>query len=361
VVSRAAHAAGRRRVARLLSDPDARVRYEAAAGLALAGDRAAVPALLALLTEAPLPLALQAEDLLYVAAGDSPPAVTLRGRGDEARRKWRAGWQAWWEERGPRVDLARLRRADADRGLTLVCEYDGEVEGTGRVVLLGRDGKERWQVAGLPGPHDAQLLPGGRVLVAEGGGRAVTERDRHGMVLWRCEFEGGPSSCQRLPGGNTLVGDGGLFLWEVSPAGEKLFRHRHPESTFCNAVKLRDGRIVYLAREGQLGLLDARGKPLRTITPPLRRADVGYGGVEPLPGGRFLVALGGAGRVVEIDAAGQVVWECRQKAAVFATRLRNGHTLIASFEGRCLVEVDRAGQEVSRVPLQGRPFAARRY
>jgi HEAT repeat protein len=158
VVSRTAGAGRRRPVARLLNDPDARVRYEAAAGLALAGDRAAVPALLALLTEAPLPLALQAEDLLYVAAGDSPPAVTLRGRDDEARRKWREGWEGWWKERGPRVDLTRLRRADAYRGLTLVCECD-QAGDSGRVVLLGRDGQVRWQVAGLRGPMTPSYYP----------------------------------------------------------------------------------------------------------------------------------------------------------------------------------------------------------
>jgi hypothetical protein len=55
------------------------------------------------------------------------------------------------------------------------------------------------------------------------------------------------------------------------------------------------------------------------------------------------------------------VWECTQSSAVFATRLRNGHTLISCFEGRCLVEVDRTGKEVAKQTLQGRPFAVRRY
>jgi hypothetical protein len=364
VVSRAAAAGQRRRAARLLNDPDARVRYEAAAGLALAGDRAAVPALLALLTEAPLPLALQAEDLLYVAAGDSPPAVTL-GCGDtEARRRrCREGWEAWWKAQGSRVDLARLHRADADRGLTLVCEYNGGAgDIPGRVVLLGRDGQARWQLAGLWGPRDAQLLPGGRVLVAESQGHVVTERDRHGMVLWRHECEYIAIGCQRLPGGNTFVCTGSR-LYEVSPGGKMLFAYpRRLDNLFGHAVKLRDGRVVYVTRDGKVGVLDARGNPLRTITPAPHRAGAGHGtSVEPLPGGRFLVTLGGGGRVVEIDGAGKVVWECRQKTAVCAARLRNGHTLIASAAGPCLVEVDRAGKEVSRVALQGRPIAVRRY
>jgi HEAT repeat protein len=362
VVSRTADAGQRRRVARLLGDPDARVRYEAAAGLALAGDRAAVPALVALLTEAPLSLAWQAEELLYGAAGDSPPAVTLRGRADEARRKWREGWEAWWKEWGPRVDLARLRREDAYRGLTLVCEQDEAGGDTGRVIVLGREGKPHWQVAGLQEPHDAQLLPGGRVLVAEGGAHAVTERDRHGMVLWRHECEGRPLGCQRLPGGNTFVCTPSR-LYEASPAGEMLFVYPLRLDKFlCHAVRLRDGRVVYVPRDGRVSVLDARGQLLRTTTPSTHRAGAIYrASVEPLPGGRFLLALGGADGVVEIDAAGKVIWQCKQNSAMSATRLRNGHTLIASAEGRCLVEVDRAGKEVGRVPLQGRPFAVRRY
>jgi hypothetical protein len=189
----------------------------------------------------------------------------------------------------------------------------------------------------------------------------VTERDRHGLMLWRHEAMGGASGCQRLPGGNTLVLDGSL-PYEVSPAGQMLVAYaRRLDNFFYHAVKLGDGRVVYVAKDGQVGLLDACGQPLRTITPSTP-GGAGWGAsVEPLPGGRFLVALGGAGRVVEIDDAGKVVWEWRQKTTVSATRLRNGHTLIACAEGCCLVEVDRAGKEVRRVALQGRPFSVRRY
>jgi hypothetical protein len=359
VVGRAADPGPRRAVRRLLKDADVRVRYEAATSLVESGEKAAVPALVALLAEAPLPLALQAEDLLYRAAGDAPPVVSLGAGDDESRRRCREGWEVWWQARGARVDLARLGREEPYRGLTLVCEYDGAA-GAGRVVELGRDGKTRWQVAGLRGPNDAQLLPGGRVLVAERNANEVTERDRQGQVLWRHPCPGNPIACQRLPGGNTLVCTMSQ-LYEVTPAGKKLFTYAQPAG-FRHAVKTRDGRVVFIGSDGQVGVLDARGRPLRTITPSAHAGGAGYwASVEPLPGDRFLLALGGAGRVVEIDAAGKVVWECQQEAPVFATRLRNGHTLVASFEGRCLIEVDRAGKPVGRMALQGRPFAARRY
>ena len=37
--------------------------------------------------------------------------------------------------------------------------------------------------------------------------------------------------------------------------------------------------------------------------------------------------------------------------SLFATRLRNGHTLVSCFEGRCLVEVDRLGVVYSSLTI----------
>src|SRR5207302_453409 len=79
----AAHVLGRttpgQRIAvrRLLADTDARVRFEAAVALACAGDKDAVPSLIALLDQGPMPLAWRAQEILYRIAGDKSPAVTL--------------------------------------------------------------------------------------------------------------------------------------------------------------------------------------------------------------------------------------------------------------------------------------------
>jgi hypothetical protein len=345
-------------VARLLADPVLRVRYEAATALTCAGERAAVPTLVALLNEAPLPLAWQVEDLLFRLAGERGPEVTLGAGGPAERRKCRDTWEAWWKRHGGEADLARLRWGDPLRGLTLACEFDGPA-GNGRVCEFGQDGKPRWQVTGLQGPNDAQVLPGGRVLVAERNGNKVTERDRAGKVLWEHAAPSSPIACQRLANGNTLVVTWNE-LYEVTPDQKKVFTHTHPAG-FRHAVRQRNGRIVYVASNGQVGELDAHGKLLRTITPANYATGAGYwASVEPLPNGRFLLALGGAGRVVEIDPSGKVVWECAQSSAVFATRLRNGHTLVASIEGRKVIEYDRTGKEVWSQATQGRPFHVRR-
>jgi hypothetical protein len=62
-----------------------------------------------------------------------------------------------------------------------------------------------------------------------------------------------------------------------------------------------------------------------------------------------------------MDRTGKILWQCPMAYAVHATRLRNGHTLIACFESRVIVEVDKSGKELRRMPLSGRPFTVRRY
>src|SRR5262249_44529992 len=82
------------------------------------------------------------------------------------------------------------------------------------------------------------------------------------------------------------------------------------------------------------------GREVRSLTLP---AAGGWSGVEAAPGGRYLAVSNTEGRVVEVDAAGKVVWEHTQAGACYASRLANGHTLIVS-NSAGLVEVDRAGR-----------------
>jgi hypothetical protein len=360
VLGQAHASAVRRPVLALLGDTEPRVRFEAAAALLRAGHKEAVPVLAALLTEAPLALACQAESVLFWAAGDAgPESAPGPGDDDASRRNSRNAWETWWKTNADKVDLSRLQGEEPQRGRTLVCEYDGP-EG-GRVWEAGKDGKARWQVAGLQGPNDAQPLPGGRFLVAERNGNRVSERDRTGRVLWQHAASGPPIACQRLSNGNTLVV---TFheLYEVAPDQHRVHGHRDPEG-FRHALKLRNGHVVYVTPLGRVVELDAAWKePVRKLLPSSYGPGASFwASIEPLPGGRFLLALGGASRVVEIDTSGKIVWECTLPSAVFATRLRNGNTLVCCFEGRCLVEVDRSGREVHKQVLQGRPFAVRRY
>jgi hypothetical protein len=88
----------------LLADPSPLVRWRAAQGLLAARDSAALPALAALVGEAPLPLAVRADELLALVAGPRAP----RGFGTDAagRRRMRVAWETWQRLHG-RADLAR--------------------------------------------------------------------------------------------------------------------------------------------------------------------------------------------------------------------------------------------------------------
>jgi hypothetical protein len=352
-------AAVRLRVVPLLADVDTRVRYEVASSLVRFGEKKAVPVLAGLLTDAPLSTASQAEYLLCtIAEGQGPPIGLSRGE-PASRRQCRAAWENWWRKHGPRVDLSRLKREEPLRGLTLVCEYDGP-DG-GRVWEYGPDGNPRWEIRHLEGPNDVQLLSGGRVLIAERNATRVTERDRSGKILWQHHPTGNPIACQRLPNGNTLVATFNE-LYEVTPDQKKVFTHTH-RLGFRHAARLPNGHVVFVTGSGQVVELDSTWKrEVRAIRPTNHASGATYwASVEPLPNGRYLLALAGANRAIEIDTSGQIHWECRVPRAVFATRLRNGHTLIAAFDGRFVVEVDREGKEVSKQELRGRPFIVRRY
>jgi hypothetical protein len=350
----------RRRVVPLLTDADPHVRFEAAASLGHFGDPKAVPVLMALLTDAPLSLACRSEYLLRLLADGRGPAESLDKDEAVSRRRCRDAWETWWRKHGEGVDWTRLKREQPSIGLTIVCEYDGKEAG-GRICEWGQGGEPCWALSGLDGPNDVQLLPGGRVLVAERHTNRVTERDRHGKILWEHRAAGVAIGCQRLPNGNTLIVTY-RELYEVAPDQSKVFRHRD-RMEFRHARRLPNGHMLYLRSNGWLVEMDgACQREIRVIRPAEYADGAKYwASVEPLLNGRYLLALAGSNRVVEIDAAGTIHWECTVATPTSATRLRNGHTLIASFDDRCVIEVDRAGKEVSKQTLGGRPFVVRRH
>ena len=64
--------------------------------------------------------------------------------------------------------------------------------------------------------------------------------------------------------------------------------------------------------------------------------------------------------LVELDNQGKKTWECSVTGASHATRLPNGHTLVASMMNRRIVEVDREGKTVKETVTDGRPWKVRR-
>jgi hypothetical protein len=329
-------------VCKLLADPAPVVRFRVAQALTLAKDRDAVPVLIRTLPDLPLNLAWQAEDfLLHVAADRTPPSVAL-GNDPPARTRCRDAWLAWWKDRGPKVDLARLELQPKLQGKTLIVLLD-----QGRVMELGPDGKEPlWHLDGLSFPLDAQLIGEDRLLVAEYYGNRVSERDLKGQVVWQQPVTG-PLVAQRLANGNTFVATDSELL-EFDKDGKEVLKIEMPgdQKRIMKAMKLPNGEIACLTNDARVVRLDAKGKELSGFGVSLGTRLFG-GRIDMLPSGRVLVPHNAEDKVVEYDGQGKAIWEVAVDKPVMAVRLPNGNTLVTSMNpGVGAVEFDRAGNEV---------------
>jgi len=345
-------------VRELLKDSDSRVRIRAAQGLLAAKDKNAVPTLLGLLGEGPAPQAALAETLLQGIAGEKAPVLSISDAGDDARKKAHEAWATWWRDNADKIDLGAPDLGKPHLGLTIVAELPGNAN-SNRVWEFGTDGKERWSMGNLLNPIDAQVLKGNRVLIAEHGARKVTERDMTGKVLWERMVNGNPVSCQRLANGNTFIAHYTGVL-EVTAGGKVVFEHNNINNArgiIYDAVKLTNGNFAFICGIGTLVEMDPNGKQVRSIQVG---QNINWGGLEALPGGRFLVSLSNPGTVKEIDANGKSLWEAQVPGAAHATRLPNGNTMVACMNNQKLVEVNRNGKEVWSKTTNGRPFHVHR-
>jgi outer membrane protein assembly factor BamB len=312
----------------------------AALGLLAGRDAAAVPALIDLATGPGDQLAWRAEEVLARLAGDSHPTLPYAA-GDAGRASRRAVWRRWWAEQEHRTDLARVDEAPRLLGVTLIPEMHAN-----KVWECGPDGKPLWEIQ-VPGcPIDAQVLPGGRILVAELNGHVVTERDRTGKVLWTHAVNT-PIACQRLANGHTWISTNHRWF-VVTPEGKEVAAYEAEANFFIHSVqRQRNGHVVMVSMEGAVREVDAAGKLVREVPLTLQG---GWSGVESAPGGHYLAVNNHQGKVHEVDAAGKVVWEYATPGACYAQRLPNGNTLVISNQSG-IVEVDRQGRKVWEKPI----------
>ncbi len=325
---------------KLLADPEPEVRLETARGLSSAGDKEAILTLIALLSEGPMPIAFQAEDLLCRLLGDAPVPAVLVKEDQATRRICGAAWTAWWKEKRAAVSLEALARVGRPSGLTVIVDAGTGVR-QGRVWVCGQDGKPRWEFEANR-PRYAQLLPGGRVLVAEFRGKRVTERDFQGRILWQHATSEGPVSCQRLPNGNTFIATN-YELCEVTSTGEVVFSRKPQPAIIFDARKLSNDHLLCAIHQNVVEL-DGQGREVKRIPVP---GMIGGGSVEPLLNGNYLVAQWNKHLVSEIDATGKVVWECQVVSPRGVMRLPNGNVLVASDRGPTkILELNRKGQTV---------------
>jgi hypothetical protein len=316
------------------------VRFRAAAGLLAGGDRAGLEVLVGLLADAPAEVTDRAEAMLLRLAGDQAPQ-TDRGAGGAAERKqWQAAWERWRRDRGGKVDLARLDTAPPRLGYTIVVEPDA-----GKVYERDRTGKVRWEITGLARPHDAQVLPNGRILVSEYDARRVSERDLAGKTYWSYTVQDA-RYIERLPNGNTFIGTTAR-AFEITPAGKEVANlvFDGGEGSHLGVHRRPNGNVVTLSIPGQLREVNRQGRTVHAFALPRGH----WCGVHALPNGHYLAAELNTGLVLEIDGAGKTVWECKVPSAVYATRQPDGRTFVCSYNGRRVVELDRAGKVVGEI------------
>lgn len=340
----------------LLEDADPQVRFRTARALVQAGEAQAMPAMLELLTDGSLSQAHQVEDILCTLAGEVMPVTPPQQWDSTHRKTYRSDWENWWAKNQEAVDFSRLGRQETMLGLNLIIELDGSGQQSwGQIWECGRGGTQRWKLDKVQRPIDAQLLPGGRLLIAEHGAPQVTERDREGRILWEHRTSSQPVSCKRLSNGNTFIVTYNELL-EVTSDHKVVFSARRPTSVYYGE-KLRNGHYLCVQSNNTVVELDQQGREIRSI--PVGRTS-GWASVEKLPNGHYLVALYSDHKVVEVDDSGKVFWEHKVPSPGHATRLPSGRILIASIEGKEIQEVDRSGKVIWSVKTEGRPFHAYR-
>jgi hypothetical protein len=240
--------------------------------------------------------------------------------------------------------LSRLRSLSLAAGSLAFClNLPAAQTGTPRTILAADDSTHRLAIIAPSGAvewelpvtaiHDAWILPNGNILTQQGWQRVV-EVNREKKVVW--EYDAATSNgnagkrvevhaFQRLDNGNTMIVESG-------PA-----------------------RIIEVDRLGRI----QHEIPLK-VDHPNAHSDTRL--ARKLANGHYLVAHEADGYVREYDNRGKVVWdyevpmfgqskkeghgpEAFGNSVFYATRLRNGNTLIGTGNGHSVLEVT-PGKEI---------------
>jgi hypothetical protein len=343
-------------IKKLVTDKDLLVRQSAAAALAVAGEKDAIPVLIDLLAELPATQTWPSQDVLHQLAGDKAPAA-LSGDKPEDLKKYRDGWVTWWKANSMSTDLSKLTTGAGYLGYTLLVQVSNN-NSIGRVAEVGRDGKIRWQIGNLKYPVDAQVLPGERVLVTEWDGNRVAEFDFRGNVIWKKEgFTGRATNAQRLPNGNTFICTTNELL-EVDRSGRALYTVRVNQGLTAG-YRASNGEIICLRNDGQCVRYDTAGKEIKSFAS--NRDTSWTSGIDLARNGNILISQPSPSqKVTEYSPDGKVVKEWTTPQITTATKLANGNILAASHNDQKVIELDPSGKKVWEYKDEYHIFRAKR-
>lgn len=343
------------------ADADPEAKFRGLWSLALTTrEKEFVPDLIALVPSLPWGRLAQLEDLLLQVAGEHPPGGRFADT-KERRAAAKDAWAGWWADKGAGVDLAKLAYKPRVRGYTDLVEVTANsFNRDGRVVTLGPDGRPRQQE--VDGPIDARVFPDGRLLTVERW-QDVVERDPAGRVLGDPQRVNQGQMVEPLASGGRLV-VGRPMVVEFGPDGKQVWGFVRAANDVAAARRLPNGDTVVLTT-GQAGpnclRLDAKGKEVgKAVT--LGRVPQQSTHYALAVAGDDKVLIGEPGQVGEYDlATGKLGWKYEIAGPTSVQRLVNGNTLIASLGGNRAVEVDPAGQVVWEYKPKDRMQVARAY
>jgi hypothetical protein len=261
-------------------------RLRSAQEMLARGDVAGLGDLIGLLTEGPIDVAWQAEELLRWVAGPAAPKRFIEGGDKTNREQAQAAWREWHNHAKGRTDWKAVLEEKTTRpGLMLVCTRHD-------VRLIGFDGTIRWFVT-VVNALDAHVLADGRVLVLTAD--KLGEYDAAGGRTWECNLPIFKAiSCQPLEDDRVFVASSQELL--LIDRDRKIVSRRKSPIALEDARLLKNGQIVCLATphvEWYDGFTDKR--LARTVTGGGLR-----GRLHPLGEDRLLIHLADWGNIYAI-------------------------------------------------------------
>jgi len=249
----------------------------------------------------------------------------------------------------------------------------------GKTAIIDENDQVVWEYAG--GSRDGFVLPNGNVLLAYG--NRVEEVDRMGKVLWKYELD--PinreiGTAQRLYNGNTLITELGSKprLLEFDSEAQVIRNEfpLQPETDNAHmqtrmARQLRSGNflvphlLAFAVKE-----YTPSGKIVRTFKTDLE--SIGGRPAENWPftairldDGNTLISLTHGNKVIEINQAGEIVWQVNNqdvnglfKDPCGCQRLANGNTVVGSHAANQGISMVEVNVDKKIVWTSEHPFAA---
>jgi hypothetical protein len=234
-----------------------------------------------------------------------------------------------------RQALLWAKRAVSATGFT-VAEW-----GPGRILRLDAKGAPTGTIDVGKNLWHAQPLPEEHFLIVEVGAPKVREVDAAGKEVAQLDAQGAMRA-QRLPGGNTLIAGEEAGVVEFDPTGKVVWEKKDVRCSW--AQRLLDGHTLFVDRPaGKLYEVDAAGEVVKTF-------DVGAGvvyGAFRLPDGNTLIASRDGSSVRELDGTGKQVAELKGvKGPNSCVRLGDGTTVVSGETE--VVAFDRSGKVLWR-------------